>query len=150
MFFTSIVWHKEDLKSALESKGFPGTEKNIEICINNHFEKTLKERSVAEGWTILDDLIGSVESQLGKTEPKTFCSLWTYKASPNESPMTQVRFSVYEDWLEDILRLRFPDVPDLSTFSCEYTYDQTKLIFEIAKENTGESGLTILKEDEGE
>ncbi|MEC0285532.1 hypothetical protein [Bacillus subtilis] len=150
MFFTSIVWHKEDLKSALESKGFLGTEKNIEACISNGFEQTLKERSVEEGWTILDDLIGSIESHLDKTESKTYCSFWTYKASANEYPKTQVRFCVYEDWLEEVLNRRFPDVPDISTFASEYTYDQTKLIFEIATENKSESGLTILKEDEGE
>jgi hypothetical protein len=55
--FCRIVWCDEDLMQALEEAGFDPTPENIAKFKGLGGTRTLKDRSIEEGWVILDDLI---------------------------------------------------------------------------------------------
>lgn len=54
----TIFWTVDDLKYAFKMRGIKCSAKNIETFLSGRDCKTLEERSVEEGWTILRDLVG--------------------------------------------------------------------------------------------
>jgi len=56
-YFSVIRWHYDDLEMVFSKYGIPWTEENIQKFMDNRGPRTLEERSVEEGWTILDDLV---------------------------------------------------------------------------------------------
>ncbi|PEN08611.1 hypothetical protein [Bacillus pseudomycoides] len=62
-YFTVIKWHVEDLKNCFKLRGIPATEENIAIFLNSRAPKTLDERSIEEGYEILDALISDLSNE---------------------------------------------------------------------------------------
>ncbi len=60
----SITWTIEDLEEFLKSKGYETTDENIETLLDNRLTKTLEERSIEEGWEIIDTIFCMCEDQL--------------------------------------------------------------------------------------
>ena len=60
----SITWTIEDLEEFLKSKGYESTDENIETLLDNRLTKTLEERSIEEGWEIIDTIFCMCEDQL--------------------------------------------------------------------------------------
>jgi hypothetical protein len=58
-----IRWSIADLKMALEQKNIVPTDANIELVLNNRFTKTLEERSIEEGWEIIDTIISITDTE---------------------------------------------------------------------------------------
>lgn len=59
-----IRWCEDDLREALENRGFKSSEKNIEILCNNRLERTLEDRSIEAGWDVIDTIIINCEDKL--------------------------------------------------------------------------------------
>lgn len=53
----TIKWTTADIKEALIGRGIEPTHENIQNLLSGRFVKTLEERSIEEGWQIIDDLI---------------------------------------------------------------------------------------------
>ena len=60
----TITWTIEDLEEFLKSKGYESTDENIETLLDNRLTKTLEERSIEEGWEIIDTIFCMCEDQL--------------------------------------------------------------------------------------
>ena len=60
----TIKWVDEDLKEALENRGFEPTGENIDILLTNGLEKVLCDRSIEFGWDIIDTVIDNCENEL--------------------------------------------------------------------------------------
>ena len=60
----STTWTLEDLEEFLKSKGYETTDENIETLLDNRLTKTLEERSIEEGWEIIDTIFCMCEDQL--------------------------------------------------------------------------------------
>ena len=59
----SIVWCVEDLLVAMHRSGIEVTDENVDRVLDGRFERTLRERSIEEGWEVIDALIGVPEQQ---------------------------------------------------------------------------------------
>lgn len=58
----TIKWMPQDIRCALEDKGFEGSDENVEKVINSaRFGKNLQDRSIEEGWEIIYDMIWMIE-----------------------------------------------------------------------------------------
>jgi len=55
--FATIRWSDEDLIKAFNDAGFDPTPENIKRFKESRAPRTLEERSIEEGWQILEDLI---------------------------------------------------------------------------------------------
>ncbi|GMA65633.1 hypothetical protein NZD89_27920 (plasmid) [Alicyclobacillus fastidiosus] len=55
-----IRWHREDIEVALKQRSIEATPENVERFVRSTAMKTLEERSVAEGWVIIDDCLPDV------------------------------------------------------------------------------------------
>lgn len=56
--FCTIKWMPQDLRAALEEKGFDGSDENIEKVLNSpRFAKNFQDRLIEEGWEIIYDMI---------------------------------------------------------------------------------------------
>ena len=53
----TVQWCIQDLLDKMASKGIPLTDENVDAILQNRFAKTLQDRSVEEGWDVIDDLI---------------------------------------------------------------------------------------------
>ncbi len=60
LFIAVIRWHEDDLIDSMKRAGLEPSEESIRKFMESSARKTLHERSVQEGWTILDDLVGLV------------------------------------------------------------------------------------------
>ena len=58
-FFAVIRWAEDDVQEALARRDLPLTEKNIELVMDH--STTLEERSIEEGWEMLDVIISDLE-----------------------------------------------------------------------------------------
>lgn len=56
----TIRWNIEDLVIAMAEAGIEPTDENIDKVLAHRFERTLHERSVEEGWEIIDVIISNV------------------------------------------------------------------------------------------
>lgn len=61
---TTIQWVDDDLKEALENRGFEPTGDNIDILLTNGLKKVLCDRSIEFGWDIIDTVIDDCENEL--------------------------------------------------------------------------------------
>lgn len=61
---TTIQWVDDDLKEALENRGFKPTGENIDILLTNGLRKVLCDRSIEFGWDIIDTVIDDCENEL--------------------------------------------------------------------------------------
>lgn len=61
---TTIQWVDDDLKEALENRGFKPTGENIDILLTNGLKKVLCDRSIEFGWDIIDTVIDDCEDEL--------------------------------------------------------------------------------------
>ena len=61
---TTIQWVDDDLKEALEHRGFKPTGENIDTLLTNGLEKVLCDRSIEFGWDIIDTVIDDCENEL--------------------------------------------------------------------------------------
>lgn len=61
---TNIVWVAEDIKVLFEQNDIPFTEENYKIFLNNRAAKTLHERSIEEGWEILDTILSMCKDEM--------------------------------------------------------------------------------------
>jgi hypothetical protein len=52
-----IEWKIADLLDMMAHHGVELTDENIERILGNRFERTLKERSIEEGWEIIDVIV---------------------------------------------------------------------------------------------
>lgn len=60
-YFAIIRWHEEDIKQALTTQGYLANKANVQKVLASRTGKTLQERSVEEGWTILEDCLCFVD-----------------------------------------------------------------------------------------
>lgn len=60
----TIEWVDEDLKEALENRGFEPTGENIDTLLTNGLGKVLCDRSIEIGWDIIDTVIDNCEDEL--------------------------------------------------------------------------------------
>lgn len=60
----TITWTIEDIEQFLEEKGYEVSSENIDIMLNNRLTKTLEERSIEEGWEIIDTIFCMCKDQL--------------------------------------------------------------------------------------
>ena len=60
----SITWTREDLEEFLKSKGYGPIDENIKTLLDNRLTKTLEERSIEEGWEIIDTIFCMCEDKL--------------------------------------------------------------------------------------
>ena len=56
---TTIVWQKADVEQALDTAGIPVTEENVQAVAARG--NLLQNRSVEEGWTILNDIVSLID-----------------------------------------------------------------------------------------
>lgn len=61
---TTIQWVDDDLKEALENRGFKPTGENIDTLLTNGLRKVLCDRSIEFGWDIIDTVIDDCENEL--------------------------------------------------------------------------------------
>ena len=57
----TIKWTIKDVEEALVSRGIQPTDENMQRLLSGRFERTLQERSIEEGWQIIDDLISMAD-----------------------------------------------------------------------------------------
>lgn len=62
-FFSVIRWHEDDIAVALENRNITSTQDNIEMV--KQYSGVLEDRSVEEGWEILDIIISDIEYDNG-------------------------------------------------------------------------------------
>ena len=60
----TIEWIDEDLKEALDNRGFEPTGENIDLLLTNGLKKALCDRSIEFGWDIIDTVIDNCEDEL--------------------------------------------------------------------------------------
>lgn len=60
----TIIWTIEDIEQFLEEKGYEVSSENIDIMLNNRLTKTLEDRSIEEGWNIIDTIFYMCKDQL--------------------------------------------------------------------------------------
>ena len=53
----TIRWCVQDVLDMMAHEGFELTDENLDAILNNRLGKHLKDRSIEEGWEILDTLI---------------------------------------------------------------------------------------------
>ena len=64
---TSIHWMEEDIRTALEEKGFDTSEENInKVCSYLGLEKYLQEKSIEAGWDVIYNIISELKDELSE------------------------------------------------------------------------------------
>lgn len=53
----TITWLLDDLLDMMAKQGVELTDENIDHILGQRFERTLRERSIEEGWEIIDVLV---------------------------------------------------------------------------------------------
>lgn len=62
---TSIHWTDEDIRIALEEKGFSTSEENVsKICNYLGLEKYLQEKGIEAGWDVIYNIISELKDEL--------------------------------------------------------------------------------------
>ena len=62
---TSIHWMDEDIRIALEEKGFSTSEENIsKVCNYLGLEKYLQEKGIEAGWDVIYNIISELKDEL--------------------------------------------------------------------------------------
>ena len=62
---TSIHWMDEDIRIALEEKGFSTSEENVsKICNYLGLEKYLQEKGIEAGWDVIYNIISELKDEL--------------------------------------------------------------------------------------
>ena len=62
---TSIHWMDEDIRIALEEKGFSTSEENVsKICNYLGIEKYLQEKGIEAGWDVIYNIISELKDEL--------------------------------------------------------------------------------------
>lgn len=57
----TIRWTIADVVSAMIKNGIEPTDENIKKVLANRFQRTLEERSIEDGWEIIDTLITNTD-----------------------------------------------------------------------------------------
>lgn len=60
-FFAVIRWHEDDVKQVLADRGYLANKANVKRVLQSHAGQTLIDRSIEEGWVILEDCVDSVD-----------------------------------------------------------------------------------------
>ena len=64
---TSIHWMDEDIRIALEEKGFSTSEENVsKICNYLGLEKYLQEKGIEAGWDVIYNIISELKDELSE------------------------------------------------------------------------------------
>lgn len=64
---TSIHWMDEDIRTALEKKGFSTSEENInKVCNYLGLEKYLQEKGIEAGWDVIYNIISELKDELSE------------------------------------------------------------------------------------
>ena len=62
---TSIHWMDEDIRIALEEKGFSISEENVsKVCNHLGLEKYLQEKGIEAGWDVIYNIISELKDEL--------------------------------------------------------------------------------------
>ena len=62
---TSIYWMDEDIRIALEEKGFSTSEENVsKVCNYLGLEKYLQEKGIEAGWDVIYNIISELKDEL--------------------------------------------------------------------------------------
>lgn len=62
---TSIHWMDEDIRIALEEKGFSTSEENVsKVCNYLGLEKYLQEKGIEAGWDVIYNIISELKDEL--------------------------------------------------------------------------------------
>ena len=62
---TSIHWMDEDIRIALEEKGFSTSEENIsKVCNYLGLEKYLQEKGIEAGWDVIYNIVSELRDEL--------------------------------------------------------------------------------------
>lgn len=62
---TSIHWMEEDIRTALEEKGFDTSEENVnKVCSYLGLEKYLQEKGIEAGWDVIYNIISELKDEL--------------------------------------------------------------------------------------
>ncbi len=61
--FSIISWHVDDLEEVFQKNGIPFTEENVQKFLDSRGPRTLVDRSIEEGWTILGDIVSDMEDE---------------------------------------------------------------------------------------
>ena len=62
---TSIHWMDEDIRIALEEKGFSTSEENVsKVCNYLGLEKYLQEKGIEAGWDVIYNIISKLKDEL--------------------------------------------------------------------------------------
>lgn len=79
----TIIWSIADVQEALTKAGYEPTDDNVQKVIANRLDRTLKDRSIEEGWEILDVIVTSTD---GLNQPVT-------EQAPN--PANEIVYAIY-------------------------------------------------------
>ena len=60
----TITWTIEDIEQYKKKKGYEVSSENIDIMLKNRLTKTLEDRSIEEGWNIIDTIFYMCKDQL--------------------------------------------------------------------------------------
>lgn len=64
---TSIHWMEEDIRTALEEKGFDTSEENVnKVCSYLGLEKYLQEKGIEAGWDVIYNIISELKDELSE------------------------------------------------------------------------------------
>ena len=64
---TSIHWIEEDIRTALEEKGFDTSEENVnKVCSYLSLEKYLQEKGIEAGWDVIYNIISELKDELSE------------------------------------------------------------------------------------
>ena len=64
---TSIHWMEEDIRTALEEKGFDTLEQNVnKVCSYLGLEKYLQEKGIEAGWDVIYNIISELKDELSE------------------------------------------------------------------------------------
>lgn len=64
-YITSIHWQYDDIKLALEEKGFESSEENVAIIVNHlGLEKYIQEKGIEAGWEVIYGVISENKHKL--------------------------------------------------------------------------------------
>ena len=64
---TSIHWMEEDIRTALEEKGFDTSEENVnKVCSYLGIEKYLQEKGIEAGWNVIYNIISELKDELSE------------------------------------------------------------------------------------
>lgn len=61
--FSIIRWSKDDLMDVFSKYKIPNTEENINIFLNSTSPRTLKDRTIEEGWEIIEILVSDMKEE---------------------------------------------------------------------------------------